>query len=289
MQKVIDFLFGRASEYKPQLGFAGRDKVGRLWLPGKQAADMSRVATDMALPLAGCTQLAFEDWFKPADSQACVVCWVGLDIDSDDNEVNLIRWAEDFVTRNPVSMIRTSCGGTGLHMIWVLETPIKTSNVGAGQIVKNIAANYKRLAEADGIHVCQANRRMFWLFGGQNQTIYESDFVLSLTDIVDVAANRPTTNCLPELSPKIREYVDKLHNGRVFKGCIGKSNPIYIGDAVRTLREMGERVETRSKMSGNGQVNGYIDIEGHRLSLWSYADGHVIWSYTDVGALINNG
>lgn len=288
MDKVLKFLFRNAPEgSKPQLGWADRTKVGKLWLPGKGAAKPGEITRFMQLPYRGCTQLVFENWWNAAGSQTCWVCWVGLDIDSDDNpEINLVKWAKKFVAANPTSMVRLSCGGSGLHMIWVLKEPIQTNNHGAGMIVKNIAAKYKRLAEADGIHVCQANRRMFWLDGGKNQTIYESDFMLELEEVITESMEVSRSNELMDISPSIQRYIDQLAERRVFRSQIGKSNPVYVGDAVAALRDIGERVDTVSRMRGNGQVNGYIDIEGHRISLWSYADGHVIWNYDDVGAML---
>jgi hypothetical protein len=67
----------------------------------------------------------------------------------------------------------------------------------------------------------------------------------------------------------------------------GKSTPIYIGDVVAVLHEAGEAVKTASSCSGNGNVNGYIDISPNQISVWSYADGHTIWSYQDIRGLFN--
>ena len=57
---------------------------------------------------------------------------------------------------------------------------------------------------------------------------------------------------------------------------------------MAALREIGENVSTKSSMRGNGQVNGYVDILGNRIALWSYADGHVIWNYDDIGSMFDD-
>ena len=289
MNKLLDKLFGRTG-MKPQIGFAGSDKVGRLWLPGKKPIQMEQVSNLMQLPYQGCTQLAFPDWFGVVDGQECEVCWVGLDIDSDDNpSIDLVKWAEGFVTQNSVSMVRTSCGGSGLHMIWILERPVSAADTHvAGRIVKSLAAPYKKIVNDLGIHVCQANRRMFWLCGGKNRTIYESDYVVELKDTLN---HYETTYSSPavglDISPSIQKWIDLFRERKVLSGQIQKSNPVYVGDAVAALRELGENVPTKSYMRGNGQVNGYVDILSCRIALWSYADGHVIWSYDDVEAMLN--
>jgi len=285
MEALLSKIFRNSpAGYKPQIGFAGKDKVGKLWLPGKKRADSSKITRDMNLPICGCTQLSFKDWFAPAGEQDCYVCWVGLDIDADDNPgISLVQWADKFVQVHPTSMVRLSCGGSGLHMIWILAEPIKTTNAGAGRIIKNIAQIYKSLAEADGIHVCQANRRMFWLSGGKNQTIYESDFVLKLENIVSsVVSEEPKASIALDITPGIQKYVNLLTEKKVFRSQISQSNKVYVGDAVSALRELGETVKTKSRMRGNGHINGYIDIKHNSISLWSYADGHVIWAYTDL-------
>lgn len=287
MEKLLSFLF-RNSVMKPQIGFAGTDKVGKLWLPGVRQMPGERVVELMGLPFRGCTQLAFESWWKPVGGQQGEVCWFGLDIDKHDNEhVDLIEWAGKFVRQQPVSMVRTSCGGRGLHMIWVLDRPIACDNHSAGPLVKRLCAPYKHTVEEHGIEVCQANRRMFWLVGGRNETIHESDYVVELGDTIpELRSGNPNSAPTLNITPSIQRYVDLLQERKVL-GQVGVKNPVYVGDAVTALRSIGERVETRSSMRGNGQTNGYVDIEGHRISLWSYADGHVIWNFDDIGAMFN--
>lgn len=287
MEKLLSFLF-RNSHMKPQIGFAGMDKVGRLWLPGVKQVPCERVVELMGLPFKGCTQLAFESWWRPVGGQPGEVCWFGLDIDKHDNEhVDLREWAAEFVQEHPVSMVRTSCGGHGLHMIWILREPVSCDNYNAGPLVKRLCAPYKRLVEDMGVEVCQANRRMFWLVGGKNETIHESDYMVELEDAViePLAADRGSA-VNPNVTPSVRRYLDLFQEHKVL-GRVGEKNPVYVGDAVTALRSIGEHVETRSSMRGNRQINGYIDIEGHRISLWSYADGHVIWNFDDIGAMFN--
>lgn len=290
MEQLINKLFGR-TKLKPQVGFAGSDKVGRLWLPGKTPVNTESLSILMKLPYRGCTQLAFEDWWHVVDDQKCEVCWFGLDIDSDDNPgIDLIQWAGEFAASNSISLIRTSCSGTGLHMIWILDKPMEAANNSvAGRIVKSLAAPFKRIVEDLGIHVCQANRRMFWLDGGKNTTIYESEHMVELKDTLTQyvqAYSSPAVGL--DISPAIQRYVDELRKRKVLPPEVGRSNPVYVGDAVAALREIGENVSTKSSMRGNGQVNGYVDILSNRIALWSYADGHVIWNYDDIGSMFDD-
>lgn len=279
MNSILNHLF-RNSTLKPQIGFAGADKVGKLWLPGLKPIVHEKVVQRMKLPLKGCTQLAFQDWFTPANDQECEVCWVGLDIDADDNlGVDLKQFALDFP--EPISMARTSCSGKGIHLCWVLAMPIRTNSATAGRIVKNIAGIYKQKVEALGVHVCQANRRMFWFQGGKNETFIQSDFMLELEDVVHAQIEESLPVSL-DLSPRVAQWVSEFQSRNILPKKPAKSNPIYVGDAVSALRELGEPIATKSTCRGNGQVNGYIDLLGNRIALWSYADGHTIWAYTDL-------
>lgn len=299
MEELLKKIFRNSpSHSRPQLGWAGNDKVGKLWLPGLKAANPGKIASRMRLPFKGCTQLAFEDWWRPQNEQQCWVCWLGLDIDKDDNEgSDLIGWAQEFVKRQPCSMIRLSCGGEGLHIIYVLEKPIRCDPLTAGTIVKGLARPYKEMAEDMGIHVCKADRRMFWLMGGKNQTIYESDFVLSLRDQVDDLLKTAMNDCKQQsitceqfqksVSKRVRVWVERFVSGGALSENWGTSNSVYVGYAIDTLRRHGENPFTRSRMSGNGIKNGYIDITPDSISLWSYADGHRVWCYQDVEGMIS--
>jgi len=282
-EELIEWLF-HYTKLKPQLGFARADKSAMLWLPGAKPTKPTTVTWAMEkAALRGCTQLAFPDWFAPANQQPVEITWVGLDIDQEDNKLHLTdtMTLQKILTTRP-SMIRTSCSGKGLHVIYRLDQPILTTHQLSGRSVKLIALPMKEAVEALGIHVCKADRRMFWLTGGKNAEIYQDNGAfLTPPHIIEARELKAAyERATMEVSDGIRVWAEKL------KLPIRKSLPVYVGDVVLLLRGFGEKVETKSPCSGNGNVNGYVDISQHSISLWSYADGHTIWSYTDVMSLI---
>ena len=284
---LCNFLFSQTDK-KPQIGFAGKDKKAWLWLPGKTEYPTEEISKKMQAPIKGCTQLAFDSYFSNSEDQNCEVCWFGLDIDKDDNEeIDLLVWAIKFAQKNKAAMVRYSCSGEGIHLMWKLENPIPCTNQSAGYIVTSIAKPYKLAAEAEGIHVCQANRRMFWLTGGKNKTIYTSTEMLDINMNTAGFTKQREVQQKIQVTDKVQKYIDILKDAGVLHGDIKASNQIYVGDAVKALRDAGEKVYTKSSCSGNGQVNGYIDILGHRISLWAYADNHTIWSYDDVEEMLS--
>ena len=273
--ELVDWLFDRAT-LRPQLGFAGKDKRAWCWLPGaKKFRPETAVRAIEKAPLRGCTQLAYENLFEPMAGQRCEIAWVGLDIDAEDNPATDLT-ALDYPG---ASMVRTSCSGQGIHLIYRLEQPILCTHETANRIIKIITAP---LVEALGtIKVCKADRRMFWLCGGKNEILAQSDERL-VVNLIPIAPGNmpPIAEPLIAVTPLIAEWAGKLGVQ------IRKSTPVYIGDIIKRLAEMGEVVRTKSSMRGNGQTNGYIDVTPTSISLWSYADGHVIWNLTDVEAML---
>jgi len=272
--ELVDWLFDRTT-LRPQLGFAGKDKRAWCWLPGaKKFRPETAVRAIEKAPLRGCTQLAYENLFEPMTGQRCEIAWVGLDIDAEDNPATDLT----ALAYPGASMVRTSCSGQGIHLIYRLEQPILCTHETANRIIKTITAP---LVENLGtIKVCKADRRMFWLCGGKNEILAQSDERLVVNLIPIAPENMPEKEPLIGVTPLIAEWCEKLGVQ------IRKSTPVYIGDIIKRLAELGEVVRTRSGMRGNGQTNGYIDVTPTSISLWSYADGHVIWNLTDVEALL---
>lgn len=285
MEELLKILFKHAT-LKPQIGFAGEDKRAWLWLPGQSKLKKTMAKIIKTAPLRGCTQCAYEDWFKLSREQNCEVCWFGLDIDQDDNEsIDLIEWALGFCANHEVSLVRTSCSGKGIHMVWVLKNPISCSHSESGKIIKQLAGQQKELVEAEGIKVCQANKRMFWLIGGKNETFYYSTFEHKAVINFDKLPANEIQEAEFEVSKGVQSWIERFQKA----GLLNKprvNNKVYVGDVVKFLRQEGENVYTKSRCSGNGHINGYIDIQSCSISLWSYADGHTIWTYTDVEGLL---
>lgn len=277
-EELIDWLF-EGTEKRPQLGFAGRDKRAWCWLPGKKNAIPETVSRAMDnAPLKGCSQVAYEDWWKPMDGQRCDIHWVGLDIDADDNPDGIDLKA---IYLTKPSMIRTSVSGKGYHVIYRLNQPVSCTHETANKVIKAITAPL--VAALPTIHVCKADKRMFWLAGGENSRMYQSENRISPSVTVEtMAAATPPQVIEFEVTHAIKNWLDRL--GIV---SIRKSIPIYVGDMVKLLRSFGEKVETKSSCRGNGQLNGYIDLTPVSISLYAYADGHTIWNFTDVEALLD--
>jgi hypothetical protein len=271
-EELIDWLFEQ-TKLRPQLGFAGRDKRAWCWLPGAKPMNHPTVVRAIeSAPLRGCTQLAYANSFEPMAGQRCEIAWVGLDIDAEDNP------GTDLTTIDypGASMVRTSCSGRGVHVIYRLAEPILCTHETANRIIKALTTP---LVADMGVHVCKADRRMFWLIGGENRIVSQTDVWLTVNVPFTPQSNISLAEPLFEVTPLIQEWAGKLGVG------IRKSTPVYVGDIITRLGEMGEVIRTKSSMRGNGQVNGYIDITPTSISLWSYADGHVIWNLTDVEAL----
>ena len=290
---VLSALFVN-SDWKPQIGVAKMDKRAKFWLPPKKELKSTRFYRERLEegPIWGCTQLAFKDYAPMINQKYCKVCWFGLDIDWDDNEhiKDLPAACMVWGLFNGVSMIRTSCSGKGIHMIWILDVPILCSTDRAGAIVKYLAGNMAyKLKEEENVHTCQANRRMFWLVGGKNESLKITgvEYPAPSLDKIDlVVENHKSSGVLGRASDKIRCWINIFQKAKVLGSAVGAANQVYVGDAVKELRRHNEKVVTKSGCSGNGQVNGYIDITPSTISLWSYADGHTIWSYTDLSEVL---
>ena len=273
--ELIEWLFEKAT-MRPQLGFAGRDKRAFCWIPGKAAANTEVISRSVNAPLRGATQLAYENWFAPMAGQRCEIVWVGLDIDADDNPMTNLA-GTDFPG---ASMVRTSCGGQGVHVIYRLDKPVACTHETAGRIVKLITAPL--VEQLGSIHVCKADRRMFWLWGGANRILKCTDDLLTPPELT-INPTQPLAGRgeRVEPTPLIKDWCAKLGLTE-----FRRSTPIYVGDVVELLRTHGEVVKTKSQCRGNGQLNGYLDLTPTSISLFAYADGHTIWSLTDVEALL---
>lgn len=277
--ELVDWLF-EGSKMVAQVGMAGADKKAYFWLPGKKDPNYVWIQRKWkTAELRGCTQLAYEKAFSPMAGQRCEICWVGLDVDAEDNpDVDIIGHVYP-----QASMVRTSGSGLGVHVIYRLAEPVACTNETANVIIKHITAPLVADLAHAGIKVCKSDRRMYWMIGGKNRII--SQFECRL---------------LPDIEPQVLRNIAAPVIGRgdispcpsvvQWAADLGlpackKSTPIYVGDIVNRLRARGERVTTKSGCRGNGGINGYLDIDDYSISLFAYADGHVIWNYTDVEAL----
>ena len=275
MRELKQFLFERIPHgWYPQTAFAWKDKRALAWFPGNRIQNDFTFAKAMrAGTYGGFSQLAFPDQFKPKQDR-CFVCWVGLDIDAEDNPQGIPP-----ITLTGASS-RSSASGRGVHVLFRLADPIETTTQSANKIIRRITLPYVDALAWQGVKVCKADRRVFWLTGGVHEWIVQNpEFITPTMECGNFAT--PVFESSTLMSESVSEWVRWFQErGLVSPG----NNRVYIGDCVRELRARGERVETKSRMSGDGQVNGYIDYSETRISLWSWADGHIIWSWTDFDA-----
>lgn len=276
-EELVEWLFERApADWFAQTGYAGGDKKGFAWFPGRHPQCATIAGAQARGTFGGCTQLAFQfpgtnPWLF-TDTTPCYVTWVGIDVD------------EPGTTLPPMPgwSVRTSRSGNGFHLIQRLATPALTTAGSAGVVVKAIAgAGADRLREF-GVPVCKADRRMFWMVGGRNAWISRTDeFVDAPIPDLQVALRAPRCLSGPApVGPSVNKWCGRLREGG-FPGFVG-NHRIYIGSLVPWLRSQGLRVETKSRMRGNGEPNGYLEITNDRISLWSFADGHTIWEWNEL-------
>lgn len=282
---VGQFVIGKSSE----------DKSAIAWFPSPTKVQDDGAYT-WALSqgeLAGFTQMCFPNWKDIAGDGE--LCWFGIDIDDDKNSIDLIEWAEAQV--NTGLSYRTSCGGKGIHAIGRLSHPVKCHKSKAKSIIASIAKPFVDAIEGQGINICRYNYMTFWLAGGKNKWISQtedrinSEVIALETSLVENAGGLESLRameCLDlPLKPIIKDWLRKL-------GCAGLVNTLgktnaYLGNAVPLLRNLGEGVETKSTMRGNGQINSWFVVTSDSISLYSSPDGNkVIWCVKDEEELLNN-
>ena len=286
-ENLIEWLFAtRPLGTVPQLGVADATKRALIWLPGKSAKPAGTTVRSEDAVYLGSTQLAFENHHEAMDTQRSWVAWAGIDIDGADNpglKTHKLIETVCQATADLAVSVRLSCGGKGLHVIQRLAYPV--------QIPAYPARGMNRPAveriEAAGVHVCKSDCRMFWLWGGENSWILQTDDLLNANEAVKLSAQE-TARAGGEIpvrldggvvDPFVAEWLTKL-------GV--RPGPVYVGVVVARLRLLGETVNTRSPMTGNGEINGYIDVRPGEVGLWSYADGRTIWRIVDEGRMLES-
>ena len=276
---LYDWLFEcKPSGWIPQTGGATITKKAVWWRPGK------KIHTIRPTPLTGCTQLAFPPETEIADGH-CAVCWLGIDVDLDEP----LTLDQLYRLQDLHCSIRTSSGGTGVHLIWRLAEPTLCNYSQSNQLVKQLLQPFREQVE-EFLPVCSADRRMFWLEGGKNMWLYQTDKQLS-TPWNAIPAHPPIIEAyvadLP-IQPSVQQWVDGMVQDKVLRGAVGKHNRIHLGTIVPWLRSQGEIVNTVSGLSPEWHVNGHLDIYPDRLALYSYADSRIIWSWTDADSILAN-
>lgn len=290
---LIEWLFAtRPIGSVPQLGVADGSKRALIWLPGKSAKPAGVTVRSEDAKYLGCTQLAFESHHEAMDSQRSWVCSAMIDIDGADNPSlkthRLIELVCEATAGMPVS-VRLSCGGRGLHVIqrvaYPVAIPAYPSRGTKSSVLKAINRPAVAAIEAAGVHVCKSDCRMFWLHGGANTWVLQTDELLNANEAVKLST--------AETERAGGEIPVRLDGGAVdpfvadWLARLGvRPGPVYIGSVVERLRGLGETVNTRSPMSGNGEINGYIDVRPGEVGLWSYADGRTIWRAVDEGRML---
>jgi hypothetical protein len=237
----------------------------------------------------GCTNRAYESHVAAMDDQMGWVCALLIDIDGADNPTLKTHELIETVCRvagDGVS-VRLSCGGKGLHVIRRLSTPVLVPP-GAGSKVFNAVTtllneDLVHAIEGAGVEVCKYDSRMFWLCGGSNVWVMKSEGLTPTPPKFERFENARVSDTRavpidPGLDPFVSSWLQRLNV---------RPGAVYVGDVVAKLRGLGETVKTKSGMTGNGQINGYIDVRPGEIGLWSYADGCTIWRAMDESYPIN--
>lgn len=267
--------------YLPQIGGALKNKQAILWAPGNKTLSSESISQRLSKSvITGSTQLAFQSWEIPQQEQTPLICWVGLDIDYDDNtDIDLIALGKNL---KQASIVRTSCSGKGIHVYFVLKEPIPTPYSQANKIVKAISEPYREQIEAQGVHVCKSDKRMFWFNGGLNETILETKSFINPSIMLDlrsetIGQGTQTSRPSEDICCWLRRF-----------NCVEAQGHFvcYIGDIVNVLKHYGEKVNTISPCRGNGIKNGYLNVSEYTIDIFSFADGHIIWSFSDLRGLL---
>jgi len=287
---TIQWLFERApAGWMPQLGWAGSDKRAILWAPARSRrlafGDIERAEKRAAL--RGCTQLAWPKILTPMDQQTtCAVVWIGLDCDHKQNRAGFDD--DEIAALLPQASIRASSGGRGRHILFRLAQPIVCEPRVASGIVASLGQFYAKLLTGAGYVVDKADKRMFWLDGGAAAWIRQVPDLIAnngavtppVTDTgyvgVQVASGDGSLQ-IEECAPEIQRWLIRFGQAGLLANPVPRHARVYVDWFVGVLRHHGERVETLSGHSGDGRVNGYLDVLPNALQLWSYADGRAIW------------
>lgn len=291
---IYDWLFESTKDtgYKPQLAWAGANKQALLWLPGNSWKGEEEVKKRIErATLKGCSQLAFPSYLTPQHAQPdCKICWVGIDCDEGPLDMSVLTECCHIFTGS----IRASNSGKGRHLLFRLSAPINCSYPASNPYVRAITKPIVEWLESHGQPVCKADKRVFWLEGGKQEWLLKTDATMDvdgsgLLDTLD-ATERDTTEHstgkgswvnLDDLAPSIRNWVKSFQAAGCLPAQLRRNMPLNISRLVRLLRSNNERVETRSGLTSSTGTNGFVDLTEGSISLWSFADGHSIWRWTD--------
>lgn len=292
-QSLCNWLFERMPQsWSPQIAFGGEGKVARRWIPGAKplapdAPPLSQVAA--GAKYLGVTNRAYHNYEQLMSEQFGFVCWLGWDIDSKHNPgVDLYSLVErvDRATGGLVS-VRTSCSGKGLHLIQRLARPVALPLGSPSRyytaVCKILGMSVSRRLREQGVMVDKDDSRVFWMWGGDNRWLYQTDYLLdtkapdlsAIEDAMPKAAQKQGTRV--PVSDWVRSWLSKLQV---------EPGPCYIGTLYDRLVALGESPVTCSSMSGNGDLNGYVDVGADWIQVWSYADHGPIWRAEDVDSLL---
>lgn len=273
----LEWLFEAApADWQPQMGSARSDKRALWWFPGRTEGPMNPGA------FWGCSQVAFPPGVRLA-AGPCLVAWLGVDVDLP--EPLGIAALESLKALR--CSIRRSAGGAGLHLIWRLSQSVSCDWSVSGAVVKALVAPWAaRVARV--LPVCSADRRMFWLWGGQQVWLHQTDDTVE-PERIAVPPARPVSavfeaSSLEDCSPGIEAWLARLIEAGALRGSVGWKNRIHVGSARRVLEAWGETVLGKSgrRTAREWHVNGHLDVRPNRLRLWSYGDGRIVWAFSDI-------
>lgn len=206
----------------------------------------------------------------------------------------------------PSASLRTSFGGRGLHAFHVFSEPAYLPTCWANAFTKAFNRPYVDALRAAGVEVCKSDSRVFWLCGGQNTWVRQGmetvkppsvpdnlQLLMREADADRRAEDRAGTGegvngaGEHEISDCVRRWVQRFADVGI-RVTPGHQNPVNIGRAAECIRAHGGAVNSRSPMRSRTGINGYLDCSYTAISLWTYADGHTVWTDADVDSLIDS-
>lgn len=283
MKPLLDFLYPvtKAGYACPQFCLASLDKKCLAWYPGKKAS--KPISLDNKL--IGLTGRVYQTYDIPHDRQPFLLSWLAIDLDDLTDKKGWL----DFIieaTKGQAS-VRTSQSGKGVHIIFRCNPVLFPVGYKVAPFIKgNLEYFVSRLQEGDPefFSVCRYDGQMFYLHGGKNEWLYQSQEFITLRSIKSkpsfhINNIEKEENGLPPLNNKGIKFLGILKE-RLPSFRLCPEQGVYIKELYQALKGSEFEFKTCSPMlSEQWHVNGNLKIKGFDLELYASADNRVIKQY----------
>lgn len=254
----------------PQRIFAGPKKNVLAWLPGNKPFIPP---TPEKVALIGYTGKSFPAAVETQEG-SFALHWLGVDLD---DIVELLEASRLISSLLPHASIRVSTGGHGLHLITRIK-PVTLSGNASG-FVKAIQTPWVETLLKAGIAVCKFDSRVFFLSGGRNEWLYQTEEIYTtpadLTPTISElpATGRGKTYRWVDLSPRVQNFLKAVAAPRRHLATYPEYLDVYIKNLFQKLAGGIYAFKTKSKMaSSTPHTNGYIRVSPCYACLKAFAD-----------------